>query len=89
MINSLICNKQNSMINALDRQILESLPLLGEEEKQSIIGVIKSFIHLREDVSPRISIEEYNKELAEAEAEYEKGDYISQKEMKKIIEDWH
>ncbi len=77
------------MINALDRQILESLPLLGEEEKQSIIGVIKSFIHLREDVSPRISIEEYNKELAEAEAEYEKGDYISQKEMKKIIEDWH
>jgi hypothetical protein len=76
------------MINALDRQILESLPLLGEEEKQSIIGVIKSFIHLKEDVSPRISIEEYNKELAEAEAEYEKGDYVSHEEMLKRIKQW-
>ena len=76
------------MINTLDKQILESLPLLGEEEKQSIIGVIKSFLHLKEDNNTRIDIEQYNRELAEAELEYEKGNYISHYEMLKRIKQW-
>jgi hypothetical protein len=36
----------------------------------------------------RIDIEQYNKELAEAEAEFIKGDHISNAEMKKKIRQW-
>ena len=75
------------MTPVLDKQIVDYLPLLGEEEKRSLIGVIKSFIHLkRNEIS--VSIEEYNNELKEAEAEYEKGDYITHDEMKTKIEQW-
>lgn len=76
------------MQKALDRQILEYLPMLGKEEKESLIGVIKSFLHLKENATAQISIEQYNKELQEAEAEFEKGEYISNKEMLKQIKKW-
>jgi len=78
------------MIKALDKQILEYLPLLGPEEKQSLIGVIKSFLHLKEasGTYPSISIEQYNKELEEAEAAFEKGDYISNEALLKQMKKW-
>jgi len=34
------------------------------------------------------SIEEYNSEIAEAEAAYERGDSISAEELKKIMQTW-
>lgn len=34
------------------------------------------------------SVEEYNNEIAEAEAEYERGDSISGEELKKIMQTW-
>lgn len=36
----------------------------------------------------RISIEQYNKELDEAEAEMDRGEYISHEELKKQMEKW-
>lgn len=36
----------------------------------------------------RISIEQYNKEIDEAEAEFEKGDYITHEEMVKKVKQW-
>jgi hypothetical protein len=33
-------------------------------------------------------IEEYNQELEEAEAEYQRGEYIGHEEMKSQIKDW-
>lgn len=36
----------------------------------------------------RINIEQYNKELAEAEAEFINGDYITNAAMKKKIKQW-
>ena len=36
----------------------------------------------------RLNIEQYNKELSEAEAEYAKGNYISNAAMKKKIKQW-
>jgi AAA+ ATPase superfamily predicted ATPase len=75
------------MTPALDKQIVEYLPLLGESEKQSLIGVIKSFIQLRK-TEMSIDIEQYNNELTEAEAEYENGDYITHEQMKTEIKQW-
>ncbi len=73
---------------SLDKQINQYLPLLANEEKQSILSVIMSFVKLRESSIARISIEQYNKELDEAEAEMDNGDFISQEDAKKQAESW-
>ena len=69
----------------LDKQIQRYLPLLGTEEKKSLISVIKSFLSLRSETTVRLTIDRYNKELEEAEAEYENGDYVTNDEMKKMV----
>ncbi len=35
-----------------------------------------------------MSIEEYNQQIKEAEEEFERGDYITNKEMKKQVKEW-
>ena len=76
------------MAQALANEIQKYLPLLGDSEKKSLLSVIKSFLNLRNEVSGTISIADYNKELEAAEAEFEKGDYISHEEMIKKIKQW-
>jgi len=75
------------MAQALDNEILKYLPLLGNEEKKSLLSVIKSFLSLKND-SESLSIEQYNAEIRESEAEYEKGNYITHDAMKKKVEQW-
>lgn len=75
------------MTPVLDKQIVDYLPLLGEEEKRSLVEVIKSFIHLRKS-NISINIEQYNEDLAEAEAEYENGNYITHEQMKNSVNQW-
>ncbi len=58
--------------------------LLSPVQKKSVLGVIKSFVQVPE----RISIEQYNQELAEAEAEYQVGNHISSEELLKLIQQW-
>ena len=73
---------------SLDKQINQYLPLLANEEKKSILRVILSFIKLKETLPKRISIEQYNRELDEAEAEMNAGNFISQEDAKKQAESW-
>jgi len=73
---------------SLDKKINQYLPLLANEEKQSILSVITSFIKLKESLPKRISIEQYNRELDEAEAEMNAGNFISQEDAKKQAEAW-
>jgi hypothetical protein len=76
------------MARTLDQEIRKYLPLLGTEEKKSLLSVIKSFLHLKVESQEDISIEQYNQELEEAEAEFQRGDYISHEEMKRKMEQW-
>jgi len=57
---------------------------LSQDQKKSLLEVIKSFVQ----PSGRISPEQYNKELSEAEAEYEAGNHITSDEMLKLIGQW-
>ena len=77
-------------VMSLDNQIKKCLPLLGSDEKQSLLSVIKSFLSLKEEVkvSQRLTIEEYNKELEEAEARYDAGEFTSLEEVIKQAESW-
>jgi len=75
---------------SLDTQIQNYLPLLGKEEKQSILGVIKSFLKLKDAPHPpqRLTIEQYNKELEEAEARIDAGHFTSLEDAIKEAESW-
>jgi predicted transcriptional regulator len=70
--------------SSLDIELSKYWSLLTPAQKQSLISLIKSFAQ-----SPvRASLEQYNQELAEAEAEYQAGDYITHEEMLKLIHKW-
>ena len=71
------------MAQVIDKQITDYLPLLGKEEKKTILGVIKSYVRIKEKPE-RISIEQYNKEIDEAMARIDKGEYHTQEEVKTI-----
>lgn len=54
----------------------------------SLVRVLKSMLHYGLKNEGRISIEQYNKELDEADAEIEKGDFLSHEEAMKEIRSW-
>ena len=72
---------------SLDKEIFNYLPLLGNDEKQTILSVIKSFLKLHKPVS-NISIEEYNKEIDDAVARVESGEYYTHEEVEKMAKEW-
>ncbi len=73
----------------LDNQLNEYWPLLEKEEKQSMLTLMKSILKFKKAATPQhISIEQYNKEIDEAEAEMNAGHFISQEDAKKQAESW-
>jgi len=50
--------------------------------------MLKTFVKGRKGKASRISIDEYNQELQEAETEYEKGEYVPHEEFVKQIKKW-
>ena len=73
---------------SLDAEINKFLPLLGIEEKKSLLGVIKSFVHLKKEETNHISIEQYKREIDEALAQVKAGNYVTQEELEKEMEQW-
>jgi len=76
------------MAKALDNEMFSYFTQLNDAEKKSVIQMIKTFLKSRKEGVERISIEQYNTELNEAEAEYEKGDYTTHEELLKQIKKW-
>ena len=75
------------MAQIIDKEIIDFLPLLGKEEKQTLLSVIKSFMHLKSE-SKRISIEQYNQEIEASEKEYEEESYVTHNAFKKEVDQW-
>jgi predicted transcriptional regulator len=75
-------------IKSLDAEINRYLPLLGNEEKKSLLGVIKSFLQLKKDQKDHLTIEQYNKEIDEALAQVKEGKFVTQDELEKEMEKW-
>ena len=73
----------------VDKELMQYFSRLNEPQKKSLLAMIKNFLTSPSNESPnRISIEQYNKELDEAEAEFEKGEYITHEQIKKKIKQW-
>ena len=68
----------------LDIEFSKYWTRLTISQKQSLLSVIKSFA--TEDET--LDLEEYNKDLVDAEAAYKSGNYITQEEMLNLIRKW-
>jgi len=75
------------MAQVVDKQIIDSLPLLGAEEKKTILSVIKSFLHLKSETK-RVSIGQYNKEIEAAEKRIDSGKFTTQEDVEKEAALW-
>ncbi len=78
----------NIMADVLDKELSSYFMQLNEAEKKSVLLMLKTFLKGRNEDMQRISIEQYNKEIDEALAEVETGNYITQKEMEKKAAKW-
>ena len=63
---------------------------LNKVEDETLLDAIKSILKYRAKVvqPKRISIEQYNKEVNEAIARVEKGEFYTQEEAEKIMDKW-
>jgi hypothetical protein len=76
------------MAKALERELLQYIFQLDEAEKKSVLQMLKTFLKGREKSLPRVSIEQYNKEIDEAIARVEAGEYYSHEEVERMAKEW-
>ena len=73
----------------IDSEIVSYLPLLGDGEKRSLLGIIEAFLKLKQpDHGERVSMEQYNAELDEALARIKSGKYHTHEEAEAEINEW-
>jgi hypothetical protein len=75
-------------ISAIEKELMQYVAQMDERQQKSLLDMIKVFVEPTDDLSSTISIEEYNKELDEAEAEFERGEYITHDAMLQQIKQW-
>ena len=76
------------MAKALERELLQYILQLDEAEKQSVLQMLKTFLKGREKKIPRVTVEQYNKEIDEAIARVEAGEYYTHEEVERMSKDW-
>ena len=73
--------------SSISKEMLENFTQLNEEEKISVLELVKTFLKSRKTDSHRQSLEEYNCELDQADKEIEDGEYVPHEEvMKKYLQ---
>lgn len=69
---------------AIRKKLAHYMQVANEEKIKAMYTLLKEDIKQEE----RISIDQYNKELNEAEAEFAKGEFITHEAMIKQIKQW-
>ena len=72
------------MSKALERELVQYVLQLDETQKKSLLEMLKTFVKGQEKKSTRISIEQYNKEIDEAIARVEAGEFYTQEEVERM-----
>lgn len=75
------------MSQAIDRELQQYMGMLNASQKKSILDVIKTFL-LSADKTERISREQYNIEISEAEKRMDAGRFLTQDEVEKDAATW-
>lgn len=75
------------MSQVIDNELQRYLTLLNLSQKKSILAVMKTFLPSIEK-EERISREQYNIEIAEAEQRMNGGDFLTQEDVEKEVAKW-
>jgi hypothetical protein len=74
--------------SSLSREMQRYFTQLNAAEQKSIVQLIKTFLGSRkEDFKPQ-TLEEYNRELEEADLRIEAGHYVTQEDLEKEMKKW-
>ena len=68
---------------SLSKEMLQYFTQLNAAEQKSVVQLIKTFISSRKGEITRQTLEEYNRELEEADKRIESGDYVTQEDLEK------
>ena len=72
---------------AIKKQVDNYMPLLSARQQSLVLEMIKSFLDVDSDTK-RITRKQYNKELDEAVARVENGNFVSHKDAVKELSKW-
>lgn len=67
----------------LSQEMLSYFVRLDEAEQKSVLEMIKTFLRSRPADASSQTLEDYNRELEDADAEIEAGDYVPHEEVLK------
>ena len=76
------------MANVLDRELFQYILQLDEAEKKSVLQMLKTFLKGRELKAPGISVDQYNKEVNDAIARVEAGEFYTQEDAERMAKEW-
>jgi vacuolar-type H+-ATPase subunit D/Vma8 len=72
---------------AIKKQIDGYLPLLSNKQQVLLLEMVKSFLNVDKNAK-RITRKQYNKEITEAVARIEKGDFVKHEDALKELSKW-
>lgn len=76
------------MANAMDREMFNYFMQLNDAEKKSVVELLRTFMKSRKGHFDRVTIEQYNKEIAEAMERVGKGEYTTFEDLEKEMKSW-
>jgi predicted transcriptional regulator len=76
------------MAKAMEQELFRYFLQLDDAEKKSVLQMLKTFVKGREKKATRISIDQYNKEIDEAIARVEAGEFCTQEEVERMSKEW-
>jgi hypothetical protein len=71
----------------IEKEMHDYFMQLNDAEKKSVVQMIKTFLRGRKS-EETINIEEYNKEIDDAVARVEAGEFYTQEEVEKMSKEW-
>jgi len=81
--------KLNDMAaKAIEKEMYDYFMQLNDAEKKSVVQMIKTFLQRRKKDDENIDVEAYNKEIDEAVARVEAGEFYTQEEVEKMSKEW-
>lgn len=72
----------------IEKEMYDYFMQLNDAEKRSVVQMIKTFLRSRKKEKEPLDIEEYNKEIDEAVARVEAGEFYTQEEVEKMAKEW-
>jgi len=76
------------MAKALEQELFEYILRLDEAEKKSVLQMLKTFVKGRKSNSAATTVEQYNREIDEAVARVEAGEFYTHDEVVQMAKDW-